>query len=181
MGKQKSSGLTYRAYAKHRNVSPEAVSKAVKTGRITAGPDGKIDAKKADKEWAENTDISKPRNSVTGNPKMIKIPDSDIESAADALSGSIPSYMQSRAVREAYQARLAKLEYEIKKGKLVDSTKVSVAAFNAARAARDKILNLPDRLAPSLAMRSVEEIHTILHSELRLLCDEIAIDACRSS
>lgn len=58
-----------REYARHRDVSHAAVIKAIKTGRITRRKDGKIDSSKADAQWNGNTDVSKPRNSVTGNPK----------------------------------------------------------------------------------------------------------------
>jgi predicted DNA-binding transcriptional regulator AlpA len=45
-------GFSIRGYARHRGVSHTAVRKALQTGRITAGPDGKIDAKSADRQWA---------------------------------------------------------------------------------------------------------------------------------
>src|SRR3989304_5281631 len=117
MGKLKSPSMSYRAYARHRGVSPEAVSKAVKTGRITAGTDGKIDPKKADLEWEANTDPSKPLNSVSGTPKhrkppgSPKIPGADVEAAGSALPGGIPPYLQSRTNMGATLARLSKLEY----------------------------------------------------------------------
>jgi len=184
MGKLKSASMSYRAYARHRGVSPEAVSKAVKTGRITAGPDGKIDPKRADREWEANTDPSKPLNSVSGNPKhrkpsgSPKIPGGDIEAAGGALPGGIPPYLQSRSIREAYLARLSKLEYEEKTGKLVNIDAVRVVGFNAARQARDKLMNMPDRLSPLLAgMDDSHEIHRLLSAEIRLLCEELSNDA----
>ena len=39
--------LSIRAYALQRGVSDAAVRKAIKTGRITPEPDGKIDPEKA--------------------------------------------------------------------------------------------------------------------------------------
>ncbi len=62
-----------------------------------------------------------------------------------------PSYAQSRAIREAYQARLAKLEYEEKSGKLVPVDQVKADAFNAARQVRDALLNISGRIAHQLA------------------------------
>ncbi len=184
MGKLKSASMSYRAYARHRGVSPEAVSKAVKTGRITLGQDGKIDPKRADLEWEANTDPSKPLNSVSGNPKhrkplgSPKIPGGDVEAAGSALPGGIPPYLQSRSIREAYLARLSKLEYEEKTGKLVNIDAVRVVGFNAARQARDKLMNMPDRLAPLLAgMDDSHEIHRLLSAEIRLLCEELSNDA----
>lgn len=172
MGKvsKKSKSLSYRAYAKHRGVSTEAVSKAVKTGRITAGPDGKIDPERADREWDANTDPSR-------NPARVK----ESNNVADAAPAGLPPYAQSRAIREAYEARLSKLDFEVKSGKLVNADEVRVAAFNISRIARDKILNLPDRLAPRLAMRDMKEVHEVLSKETRLICEEIANDVRKSS
>lgn len=184
MGKLKSASMSYRAYARHRGVSPEAVSKAVKAGRITTGSDGKIDPERADREWEANTDPSKPLNSVTGKPKhrkppgSPKIPGGDVEAATGALPGGIPPYLQSRSIREAYLARLSKLEYEEKTGKLVNIDAVRVVGFNAARQARDKLMNMPDRLSPLLAgMDDSHEIHRLLSAEIRLLCEELLNDA----
>ena len=64
-------GLSRRAYARHRGVSHEAVRKALATGRIAAGPDGKIDPVVADRQWDTSTDLSKPRNSVIGVPRAV--------------------------------------------------------------------------------------------------------------
>lgn len=185
MGKLKSEPMSYRAYARHRGVSPEAVSKAVKAGRITAGPDGKIDPKRADREWEANTDPSKPLNSVTGKPRHRKPPDSpkipggDVEGASGgALPGGVPPYLQSRSIREAYLARLSKLEFEEKSGKLVNIDAVRVVGFNAVRQARDKLMNMPDRLSPLLAgMSDSHEIHKLLTAEIRLICEELSKDA----
>ncbi|HMZ13772.1 MAG TPA: hypothetical protein PLS04_06530, partial [Mycobacterium sp.] len=54
-----------------------------------------------------------------------------------------PNYAQSRAIKEAYNARLAKLEYEEKSGALVRADSVKVAWFNVLRVLRDRTLNLP--------------------------------------
>ncbi len=51
-------GLSIRAYARHRGVSPGAVHKALKSGRITKETDGTIDPDKSDKNWRNNTKTS---------------------------------------------------------------------------------------------------------------------------
>lgn len=178
--------LSLRAYARHRGVSHTAVNLAVKAGRIPT-VDGKIDPIVADAAWTQNTDQSKPRNSVTGDPKHRRRrgePPAPASSAGTTTSGASteggappagPSYVQSRALREAFMARLTKLEYEEKLGKLVSADEVRVATFNAARKARDMLLALPDRLSPILAaIEDPREVHQLLATELRLVCEEIA-------
>jgi len=80
----------------------------------------------------------------------------------------VPPYSQSRAIKEAYQARLSRLMYEEKKGSLINADEVKFEAFRRARMARDQILAVPDRIAPILAAEDDEEqIREILESELR--------------
>lgn len=171
--KNKSKGMSYRAYAKHRGVSPEAVSKAVRTGRITATTDGKIDPDKADRQWEANTD---PSRNVQRDAKA-SAGDADTASSASGL----PPYAQSRAIREAYEARLSKLEFEVKTGKLINADEVRVAAFNVGRITRDKLMGLPDRVSSILSgLSDSHEIHKLLSAEIRLICEELSSDATKS-
>src|SRR5207249_1474334 len=123
---------------------------------------GTIDPVQADRQWAASTDQSKPRNSVTGSPRAPRAPGVPPESPAAsaiedgfALDGGAPrlasSYAASRAAREAYLARLAKLEFEQRSGKLVDADEVRAQVFGLGRRLRDTLMGLPDRLAPVLA------------------------------
>lgn len=137
-------GLSIRGYGRHRGVSHTAVRKALETGRIVAGQDGTIDPSVADSQWDTSTDLSKPLNSVTGVPKKRRAfgaPSDPLGSlgsgAGDALNGHaagdaarlVSSYAASRAAREGYQARLSKLEFEQRSGKLVDADEVRAQIF----------------------------------------------------
>ena len=169
------------AYAKRRGVSHTAVAKAVKSGRISRTANGLIDPEAADRQWADNTDPSKPLNSVTGNPRHRRLvdspsmPTSNPEAITNAQAGGLPPYSQSRAIREAYEARLRKLEYEVRAGKLISADEVKVIAFNIARLTRDKLMGLPDRLAPILAgISDCHETHKLLSAEIRLVCEDLS-------
>lgn len=182
------SGLTIRGYARHRGVSHTAVRKAITTGRIVVGTDGKIDAAVADREWAASTDLAKPRNSVTGSPKRRRAPGAPPEplGAAETPQDSngqgngdaarlVSSYAGSRAAREGYLARLAKLEYEERSGKLVDADQVRAQLFALSRRTRDRLLGVADRLAPVLAGESdAAVIHRLLSEEIALGLSELA-------
>ena len=64
--------LSQRAYARHRGCSQAAVWKAIRDGRISVvklAKGVKINPRTADREWTENTDRSKSRNTETGDPK----------------------------------------------------------------------------------------------------------------
>jgi len=72
-------------------------------------------------------------------------------------------------------ARLAKIEFEEKTAKLISRDEVQVAAFTKARTVRDSLLNIPDRLAATLAAESeAEKVHQMLTVEIRKALDELA-------
>ncbi|MBO4480889.1 MAG: elements of external origin [Alphaproteobacteria bacterium] len=144
--------LSIRAYAKHRGVSDAAVRRAIDDKRITLLPDGQIDPEIADKEWDENTDKRfQPKPAASPVPE----PSTGI------------SLQKSRANKELFEALLKKLEYEEKSGKLVDRAKVEMEAFAAARVARDRLLLIPDRVAPIIIGETdMFEIKRVLREEI---------------
>lgn len=168
-------GLSIRAYAEHRRArglvgtSPWSVQKALKAGRITRNRDGKIDPAVADEQWDQNTSPTMRREPQPRRP----------QAPARAAEGSkgipVPPLAQSRAIREAYQARLARLDYEERTGTLVPRDKVRSSAFRRARALRDRLLSLPDRLASELA--SIDDpraLREVLDTELRQVLEELS-------
>ena len=99
---------------------------------------------------------------------------------APGVSG--PSLAQSRAIREAYLARQAKLDYEKSVGKVIDADQVKVQAFKSARSAREALLTLPDRLAPILAScTDVQEVHRLLLEDIERTCKKIAEEAAKAA
>ena len=97
-----------RAYARHRKESglpgadPMAVEKALRSGRILRDPDGEIDFEKADEDWERNT---RPQTSPENKERL-------------------SHYSRSRAIREFYQASLARIEYDECIGKLLPKDEV---------------------------------------------------------
>lgn len=167
--------MSFPKYAKHRGVSTEAVSRAVESGRISTVTDAKgrrkIDPKKADIEWEQNT------------RKKIKAEEVDIERAlelpdvpeSELSDGPPPPLAESRARREAYAAKLSRLEYEEKSGKLVEVEKVKVEAYKIARIVRDAILSVPDRIDSELSVMSDRaQINRVLKTELMKALEDLA-------
>lgn len=150
-------------YAEHRGISHVAVIKALKAGRITKEPDGSIDPVKADAQWEQNTDF-------TRNPQKAAKTKAD-----DGAMPSGPNYTVSRAVREAYTARLAKLEYEEKVGTLIKADEVKLMWFNTLRIIRDRVLQIPDRIGSTLAAETdANKIKQTMDAELRRILDDAA-------
>lgn len=161
-----------------------------------------IDPKVADKEWAANTNVvmqrgeesvvtqdeSSPRKSsasksqapaTSHKPSESRIElDSlgimktkgEIDSAAESISMA-----DARAMKERYLALMAKLEYEMESGKLIEAEDARRAAFAAARKARDMLLTMADRLAPVVAGLSDQfQCHQAITAEVRRVCDELS-------
>ncbi len=160
--------LSIRAYARHRGVTEAAVRKAIRQGRVSKGKNGKINPKTADKEWGQNTDPAQIKADNTFDS-----PDYSQNSAPNSLSG--PSYQQSRAIKEAYGAKLLRLQFEKESKKLISIDDVKVSAFNAARMTRDRILNIPDRVIPQLVGKTnIFEMKEILKDELIKALEELS-------
>jgi len=155
--------LSQRAYARHRGVALFAVQKAIKSGRISTMADGRIDSDVADAEWEANTTARPP----AAGPRR--------QADDDAEASGASQYTKARAVREHYQARLAKIDYEERVASLVSKDEVQVAAFNKFRQFRDAMLNIPDRIAAMLAAETVEaKCYEILATEIRKALNEFA-------
>jgi len=173
--------ISQREYARRRGVSHVSVQRAIKAGRIST-VDGKIDPVLADEQWRRNTDQSKPRNRITGNPKQTRTPGEpsepmDMGGAEGAIGGpsTATGYARARAARELYQAQLAKLELDRRRGALVSADEVRLGAFNMARKARDQLIALPERLATVLAaIQEPPEVQRILEEEIERRCQESA-------
>ena len=171
--------VSIRGYAKHRGVSHTAVEKAVKQGRIRT-VDGKIDVEQADRDWNRN---SSPVNKPETAPRAAAAPE-------PLVAG--PSFAQSRAVREAYEARLAKLTWEERIKKLINADEVRVSAYNFSRMIRDRLLNVPDRVvgaalaeiraaltAAGVDLALIEglnmaKVHGIMLAEMRNILEEFS-------
>jgi hypothetical protein len=90
-------------------------------------------------------------------------------------SGHKPSYAEARAERERYAALLARLEYEERAGGLVRSDQVEEARFREFRDFRDRMQNIPDRVAAIIAVKTdPAEIHQILSAEIRAALNDFA-------
>lgn len=184
-------GLSIRAYAQHRGVSHTAVAKAIKAGRISVEPDGTIDPAKADAQWARNTLPSQNLNpgACRSAPKVATPPVSTPVSTAPVANRELqppletraaaPDYQTSRAIREAYAARLAKLEFEERTGKLLNADEVKVKHFNLARLLRDRIQQIPRKLAPQIVAAVVAQpdqrvVEDLLMEAIREALEELS-------
>jgi hypothetical protein len=161
--------LSLRAYAKHRGVSLKAVQKAIQSGRIRTTSDGKVDVEQADGDWQRNTGPRPRAGIASSSPPPRRVPMAAPDPPRQEMTAAGPlDYARARAVHENYKARLAKMEFDKRSGKLVNSDEVQVATFNLLRMLRDRALNIPDRVSATLAAESdPAKVHAILTTEIR--------------
>ena len=186
--------LSQRAYARRRGVSHTAVAKAVRSGRLKgalveiAGGHLALNPELADAAWNANTDPSAQRERRAGGSSPESLPLVRQQPLfADAGpptpgggNGAQDSerrrdYLRASAARVTYQAQLAKLTYERESGKLVLGDAVRAHAFRVARAVRDRMLQLPDRLCAQLAAETdAARARALLRAEIESACAELA-------
>lgn len=161
--------ISIRKFSLEIGVSHTAVIKAIQDGRLVesvqlsadGAPNG-IDLDKGRNEWALN------------NPSPVREEIAKSNASASPLPSG-PSYAQARAVRENYMARIAKLLFEEKIGKLVDADSVKLKSFETARTIRDYILNIPNRISSELASENDPvKIHALLTKELTDSLNELS-------
>jgi len=177
--------LSIRGYARHRaerglpGQSQTAVQKALASGRIQIAG-GLIDSEAADQQWEARSSAGHRRYSPTaalpGEAPLreAQAPAPEPRRVAEApLPGGI-SLAQAYAIEKAYKARLARIEYEERSGKLVPAADVRLAWARLIGEARNKILGLPVAIkarVPSLTLAEVAVIDELVRETLEGLAE----------
>lgn len=168
--------ITQAEYARQRGCSKQAVSKAVKAGRLTL-IDGKVDPEIADREWARNTD---PDQQARGAPEQFEVTQARVQASAPAAESDVlgpfdPTLVEAKARTEKLRADLLEMEIREKRGELIDADQARRVQFNLGRSARNGFLAIPSRLAPLLApITDAAQIERMLEAEIRQVCQQIA-------
>ena len=161
--------ITYVDLAKIKNVSKSAVSQRKAKGifkqALVKTEDGKdfLDKDLALKAWE-------------GIYVPVKDTKKELKEKIDSLpADSIPDFAESKAKREFYLAELAKLDVEEKKEQLVSVDEIKKSSFARARAMREALTNLADRLSHQLAGEDdATVIHNLLSIEHREALENLA-------
>jgi hypothetical protein len=156
--------LNLTQYARHRGVALKAVQDALSSGRITAVMKGHrrfIDPEKADAEWEQNTNHNMRFNTRDK-------PFANYEQEAERhVNSKVPPFQESRAIREAYQSRITKLEYEQKKGLLIEREKVKTMSMRTAAIIKNNLQQIPTKIAAEIAaMTDTHDIEMRLAKEI---------------
>lgn len=156
--------------ARRIGLNKSTLSRQVKAGIIRAH-DGKVRLSEVLEDRANNIDASlwakrsKPSSAprAAAEASAVHAPLAELH-ATDAgddpgtddletvlVDGKALPIGKAKALKETYLARLRKLEFEEKSGRLVDRDAVEKALFSLAREDRDALVNWPARIAPLIA------------------------------
>ena len=124
--------------AKLMGVSQPAVSQMVKKGIVQVEPDGKILLEQAVEDWQTKVNVSQQRPLRWKGPKM------------EGYYRNMERYHKARARRKVAEAELAQIELAIKRGELINKQATKKVLVDAIVTTRDRILNVPRRVAPEL-------------------------------
>ncbi len=152
--------MTKSEYAKHRGVSKPYITKLAKNGVLVLRG-GKVDVRASDTVLDDKPveDVDPPaQSSPAGSPPR---------AVAEPLGQAGASFGQARTIEMVFRAKLRRLEFETKQGRLIEAEAVRKTVADAVRSLRDGILGLPDRLATVLAAESdSKKVHVTLKTEL---------------
>ena len=162
--------ITMAELAMLKNVSRQAVSKKIKTGKLDSAIVNHNGKRMVNKEEAFRLwDIQALPSKDTTVRKQLK---QEIDAKKE---DEIPAYGESKAKREYFLAELAKLDVEEKKEQLVSVDEIKKSSFARARAMREALTNLADRLSHQLAGEDdATVIHKIIYSEHREVLENLS-------
>ena len=158
--------LSQSEFAKQQGWSRQYVSKLVKSGKIKL-INGKVDAEAALRAVSAQAEPSTALRNQPSRKEILPTAPTDSRQAVD--------FVTARTMREAFKAKMAKIEYEKEMGKLTDAARVKEDAFRAGRIVRDALLGIPDRQADVLAAETdPARVRQLLMDELEAILKELS-------
>ena len=154
--------MTKSEYAKHRGVSKPYITKLAKNGVLVLRG-SKVDVRASDTvlddKPVDDVDPPTPMQQPVGAAPPLRPVEGQGQGGA--------SFGQARTIEMVFRAKLRRLEYETKQGKLIEAEVYRKAAADAFRTFRDGLLGLPDRLATTIAAESdPKKVHLALKTEI---------------
>lgn len=147
--------MTQAEYARHRGKSRQYISRLAKAGVLVMRA-GKVDVASSDAVLDDRPEPVSER--VTASPTDV------------APAGT--TFAQAKTADMVFKAKLRKMEYDVRMGKLVEAELVKQRWSAVLRLIVDRILAWPNRLAPEVAAltdeRQVRE--AILREARGLIC-----------
>lgn len=173
MGREYLERISQREYANRLGLSNEAVSKAIREGKIDKGWDrqeGKIIVEYANREWGAlhmKTNVSRLLQQEPGEEvQPADWPSSGKRSGLTLTNES--SFAEAKRVREIIYAQLAALDLKERKEELVRKDEVYKQLYAFGQQIRVALMSTPDRgIDAILASKNRAEAYNILAGALQ--------------
>lgn len=142
---EKSEKVSQSEFARRVGCTRQSVADALKSGRIQAEADGKLDWAQGKRAWEQNVDRGQQR----GNKSDEK-------------------WQEARTRRERAEADMAEIDLKKMQRSVVSVEEAQKEFFECSRLIRDRILQIPKRLAPMLIGLNERQVANKLQDELTL-------------
>ena len=153
-------------FAKKIGVSRQRITCLIKNGTISKNENGLIDYEKAKKIIESNREIHPSKAKTKTKPKTIK---------KSSPKKKEKTYAEARTEHELFKAKIAKLDYQKKKGELIDKkTRINVCQ-NIITVSKTKLLSISVKLAPQLVnIKSIKKIKNMIDVEVYQALNELS-------
>ena len=152
--------MSQAEYARHRGKSRQYISRLAKAG-VLVMRGGKVDVAASDAV-------------LDDRPEPVS------ERVAAAPADSTPTgttFAQAKTADMVFKAKLRKMEYDVRMGKLVEAELVKQRWSAIYRLIVDRIMAWPNRLAPEVAALTDErQVREVILREARALVNELRAD-----
>lgn len=182
--------LSIRAYARRRGVSPNAVVRAIKSGRLRKslvhvnGVAQIANPELADREWEANTDLTKAPTDVKqrAEARAAGVPPPAAAGTPDTPSDAPPMYdgvsLTEATTREKFwKAEMAELDYRERLGELIEVEEARRDLEAVAIAVKARLRRIPDAIADKLvaaAKKGPAVVKAVLLAEIDEALRELA-------
>ena len=153
--------VTQAEFARMEGKARSYITALKGAGRLVMTADGKVDVEASRARIAGTSDPNRDDVSHRHAENRQAAP---VEASQSDKIGS--SYQAARAVKEKFSAMQAKLEYERAIGKVVEKSEVEGAIADVVTAFRQRLENLPHRIAPEIVGKDLDAIRATLKQEV---------------
>lgn len=180
--------LTQKEFAALIGVSPPAVNKMIKAGKIPI-VNGKIPKTEglAAYNASRNPSFDNHRSGFGGgakskseqaNPKhndeTVKPPPKKMQPSTMAVADVNEKFNQARMAEKVLDVKIKELEYQKKKSELIPAQEVKMQVGKLAAVVRQRFVNLPNRMSSILEGKDRAEIQKYLEDEVRSIMQEMS-------
>jgi hypothetical protein len=153
-------------YARLRGLNRSTISRQIGDGIIPVH-NGLLEPAEADLAREKNLDVGKRRRTAAVHPAQRAEPSTDPDGLP--MTGSTREiFNRARAAREIAMANERQLELRKRQGELLEASEVELAWTQALTSFKNRLLSLPDKLAPKMAAcSSVLECRAMIDQEIR--------------